>query len=148
MLRRIVRWISTSRLGRREPAASAWRAIVWWEVRRIPFNLIVGATGVLTGFAMTALLFTFVALFRIPWDLPDPPIFVVFGVLLYGIMANLCYTLGWMTELGVRLLRPTQSDAFASLAFALGVAFSVVVTLLPLVPWLAILFFAAAQGPR
>ncbi len=145
----IVRWVGSTRLGRREPPAeSAWRAILWWEARRISFNAIVGATGLVTGLAMAALLLGFAAGFRIPWDYPDPPILVVFMALAYGLMANVCYTLGWIAELGVRIVRPDRSDRFASSAFASGVVFSVALTLSPLIPWLVILVVAARQAPK
>jgi hypothetical protein len=146
--RRTLQWISTSALGRRERADSAWQAIRWWEARRVPFNAIVGFAGVFTGLAMVTLLFVFVALFKIPWDIPDPPIFVVFGIALYGIMANVCYTLGWVAELCVRAVRPTKSDRFASLAFRAGILGSVALTLSPLLPWLILLANAARQAGR
>ena len=143
MLARALRGIRESRLGRRAaPASSAWRAIIWWESRRPAFNIIVGATGVFTGLSMAALGFGAAALFGVPFDLPDPPIVVVVGVVLYGLMANVCYTLGWVAELAVRRAWPEDVERFASVSFALGVAASVLLTLLPIAFLAALLIVA------
>src|SRR5512146_1931345 len=58
----------------------------WWESRRLLYNVVVGGTGLLTAGA--------VELFGL---LPPAPHFGVplVGVLVYGIAANVCYTLGW-----------------------------------------------------
>ena len=40
--RRLMEWLFTVPDGRR----SAWSIIKWWELRRIPYNLIVGIVGV------------------------------------------------------------------------------------------------------
>jgi hypothetical protein len=149
VLRQALSAIGSSGLGRRDMAVrSAWDAIMWWERRRIPFNAIVGAAGVLTGVSMTMLLLLFALVFHIPWDIPDPPIFVGFGVLLYGFAANVCYTLGWVTELLVRAVSPTRADRYALRAFTSGIALSVGLTLLPILPWTVILTMSATQHSR
>ena len=65
------------------------------------------------------------------FDLPDPPLFAVFGVILYGIAANVCFTGGWLTELAVRKVWPDEADRFATFSFSLGLIFSVLLTLSP-----------------
>ena len=80
--------------NRAEELTSAWRIVVWWEGRRLFFNLLVGVAGVIT----VALCFVSALIgekfLQIPIGLPDPPIFALFAVLAYGIMANVCSTGG------------------------------------------------------
>jgi hypothetical protein len=108
-----------------------WRTIAWWEARRIPYNLIVGMTGVLSG----ALCFvTGMLCEQFLGDLigiPDPPIFAFLAVAAYGVMANLCYTGGWLAELLVRKIWPEQANAFGKISFFLGLIFSILLTLVP-----------------
>jgi len=66
----------------------------WWEVRRVAYNLIVGAVGIGSAGVMVAIAFTCESRGGAPIGLPDPPIFAVVGVLLYGLLANVCYTGG------------------------------------------------------
>jgi len=54
-----------------------------------------------------------------------------FGILAYGIAANLCYTGGWLTELLMQKISPGQSDRLAILSFKSGLIFSVVLSLFP-----------------
>ena len=129
---RLLQRIRASRLGRREPpASSAWQAIGWWEARRIPFNLIVAATGALSGAALVAIGVAGELLFGIPFGLPDPPFLLFAAVAFYAVGANVCFTGGWVAELVVRRTWPDESDRLATLTFTLGVAFAVVVTLIP-----------------
>ena len=62
---------------------------------------------------------------------PGSPLFAIAGVLLYGIVANICYTGGWITELLVARLWRADTSRFGPIAFALGTGFSVFVTLVP-----------------
>jgi hypothetical protein len=104
--------------------------IDWWESRRIPFNLIVGAAGVLTCIIVSVVGVGSSILFD--KDIaPDPPLFAIFGVVIYGIMANICYTGGWIAELVVRRIWPYEADRFATLSFSTGLAFSLLLTLAP-----------------
>jgi hypothetical protein len=99
--------------------------IVWWERRRLAFNLVVGATGV------GALAVVNVLVRLPPFSHGQlPPLGVVIA---YGILANVCYTAGWVIEsaayrvFGDDLLPP------GPLLFRQGVFFSVGLTLLPVV---------------
>ena len=105
--------------------------IGWWESRRIPYNFIVGCAGIITIIAMF-ISATFGEIFLAQAiGLPDPPIIMILGILLYGIMANILYTGGWVIELVVRKLWPNEADSFATHSFALGVIFSVILTFVP-----------------
>jgi len=109
----------------------AWHTIAWWEGRRIPYNLIVGTTGILSGalcFVTGMLCEHFLGE---PIGIPDPPLFALLAVAAYGLMANLCYTGGWVAELLVRKLWPEQANAFGRISFFLGLIFSILLTLVP-----------------
>lgn len=65
------------------------------------------------------------------FHLPNPPLFALFGVILYAIAANVCFTGGWLTEIVVRKIWPREADRFATTSFSLGLIFSVLLTLTP-----------------
>lgn len=101
-----------------------WDAIVWWEIRRIPFNLVVLAVGALSG----RILFVIGnRLFGPNSEFGDP----FLGVVLYAIGANLCYTLGWTTELLWSWGNTAQTESVRPKIFRAGLIMSAVVTLLP-----------------
>lgn len=112
-------------------APDAWHTIAWWEARRVPYNLIVGITGVLSGalcFVTGMLCEHFLGE---PIGIPDPPLFALLAVAAYGVMANLCYTGGWVSELLVRKIWPEQANAFGKISLFLGLIFSILLTLVP-----------------
>ena len=129
----MISWIRRSRLfSRRTPAESTWAIVKWWELRRIPYNLIVGLTGIVGGAVSMA--FALAAERRgleVPW--PDPPLFVLVFVGLYGIAANVCFTGGWMSELMARRIWGARAEAYGEISFCVGMVFSVLLTLLPTV---------------
>jgi hypothetical protein len=76
----------------------------------------------------------------VPIGLPDGPLLGVFGILFYGILANFCYTGGWIAELLLRSISDGEtSTAFGLRAFRLGVKFSILLTLSPaIVCWISL----------
>jgi hypothetical protein len=74
----------------------------------------------------------------------------VFLPMIYGAMANICYTMGWVTELGMRRWLGDEIEPVGSALFRYGFAFSIGLTLFPaglaFLVWLArlasVLFFA------
>ncbi len=67
----------------------------------------------------------------IPIGITDPPILSIFAVIVYAIMANICYTGGWITELIVASVWELQGQHFGKISFALGFIFSVLLTIIP-----------------
>jgi hypothetical protein len=124
--------IRTASLFRRKrPAASAWNVIAWWESRRIAYNLIVGCAGIVTCIVIGTLVFAFAILQRaLNSNYGSPGLEVIF-ILIYGIAANIFYTFGWIAELIVRKVWPGESERFATSTFALGLAFSALLTIAP-----------------
>lgn len=98
----------------------------WWERRRLPFNVAVGATG-LVSLSFIAVLG---AIGPEAHTFQGPPLV---GVLAYGAMANVAYTSGWVLELF--LLRPLFGRRSGTVGAALlryGLAFSVGITAIPI----------------
>ena len=95
----------------------------WWEARRGTYNLIVGGTGV----------FTLLMLRLISW-LP-PFVYFPFDwrpVVVYGLLANVCYTFGWAIESVAQRIWGDKCPPFGPALFRQGIAFSVGLTLLPI----------------
>src|SRR6185295_3382546 len=92
-------------LSRGEDNLSVGRTIEWWEARRIPYNVIVGAMGILSCLLVVACEIVIERVQHVPaGPMPDPPLFAVVAVVAYGVGANVCYTMGWVVELLVRRL--------------------------------------------
>jgi hypothetical protein len=105
--------------------------IAWWESRRLPYNLIVGAVGITSGVIIFATAYVTEHLVGEAVGLPDPPFFAVVAAILYGVMANICFTGGWMLELLSRRLWGPRAEAFGEIAFTWGTIGSVFLTLAP-----------------
>jgi hypothetical protein len=110
------------------------KLFVWWESRRPTYNLIVGGAGLLTlgTIQVLSLLPPHVPL-QVPWQV----------VVVYGVLANACYSFGFMLE---SLLAKLWGDEVAPVGptlFRHGLIFSVGLTLLPIgVAWLGYLIGA------
>ena len=104
----------------------------WWESRRATFNIIVGSAGV----------FTLVVVRVISWMPPGVPVpFDWRPVAAYGLLANVCYSFGWAIEATAQRIWGEKCPAFGPALFRQGLAFSVGLTLLPIIVvsigWLA-----------
>jgi hypothetical protein len=104
----------------------------WWESRRATFNVIVGAAGVVT----------LVVIRVISWMPPGVPFALDWRpVAAYGLIANVCYSFGWAIEATAQRIWGEKCPAIGPALFRQGVAFSVGLTLLPIVVmsigWLA-----------
>jgi len=78
--------------------------------------------------------------------MPRPALLVIIAIVAYWIVANAFYTCGWILELLVARLWRVSTPVFGPIAFTLGTAVSVVVTLIPagLVIFLAV--FTSCRG--
>jgi hypothetical protein len=111
----------------KEPT-SWWKVILWWEFRRIPYNLIVGVVG---GIATSFYVFTFVKHIGPEVDVDFLSMYFMVGVA--GIAANVAYTFGWLLE--VLFLRMPESRGIyrSHTAFKYGLLLSVLLVSLPIV---------------
>ena len=97
----------------------------WWESRRLTFNVIIGATGLVTLAAvkMIALL---------PPISSNMPVFFWPGILAYGFFANLCYSLGFVTESVMQRAWHDETPRVGPYLFRQGLIFGVGLTLFPI----------------
>ena len=94
--------------------------IKWWEARRLRFNLLVGAVGVVTW-----LLVLFVGSLAVkPGEDFEEPFMMIIGPIMYGIFANLCYSLGWIVDTMAYRVHPR------AFFYKAGVIFSLILTAL------------------
>ena len=94
-----------------------WDAIVWWEIRRIAFNLALLAAGLISVFVAMSTGFFFPAM--------------ILAIVAYALAANLFYTLGWISELLWSGGDTARTAPFRSRVFRFGLLGSVILTLLP-----------------
>ncbi len=118
---------------RPDDVETSWQIILWWEIRRVAFNLIVGLTGFLTCLLLVGIAWFSEKKFGEAIGLPDPPIVAVFAIFFYGIAANIFYTAGWILEIFAKHIWQERLRNFGAVAFAAGIIFSVALTLLPVV---------------
>ena len=103
---------------------TAMSTIGWWERRRGTFNVVVGLTGTFT--LLVAELLAVLPPTPAKFFLPLPIILV------YGLAANVCYTFGWMIELGLQSVMKRRAPAIGPALYRQGLAFAVGLTLLPI----------------
>jgi hypothetical protein len=106
------------------PAPQTAKGIVkWWESRRLGYNLIVGACGVFS-YGVVSLLAS------LP---PDPgPSLPAVACLVFGVLANVCYTFGPAAEIAIRKMWGRKVLPVGPALFREGLTFSVGLSLLPM----------------
>jgi hypothetical protein len=109
-----------------------YSVVVWWEMRRPLYNLVVGISGTISLF----LIFFFIWLPpALKGDDADFDYFIAIGA--FGIFANFFYTFGWIFELLQRSFLRMPIRRIGPLSFSLGTIFSSGLALVPA----AIFFF-------
>jgi hypothetical protein len=88
--------------GRSNPLSASVDVVRWWEWRRIPYNVVVGTTGLMTSAVALGVGWFSEQRWGEPMGIPDPPIIAMVAVVAYGLAANICYTGGWVAELAAR----------------------------------------------
>lgn len=100
----------------------------WWESRRLAYNAVVGGTGLVTLGVMGV-----VGLLP---PAPHPGLAawrqVLVGVVVYGVLANVGYSLGWGAEMAMRRLWKDEAPDAGPALFRQGLSFAVGLTLLPI----------------
>jgi hypothetical protein len=95
----------------------------WWERRRLAFNLAVGTAGLVS--VVTVSVIQMLPPFSSPTAVPLGPI------VLFGVMANVCYLLGPAVELGVGAIWGRAVLPTGPALYRMGLTFSVGLALLP-----------------
>ena len=100
-------------------------SIFWWEKRRVIFNLVVLAAGIAT----LVLLELFLRFYAGDDLAPAAPLLV--GIFIYGVAANIAFTLGWITEILWSGGVTSRTEPFRPRIYQAGLVLSVLVTLSP-----------------
>ena|ERR1017187_3978565 len=119
--------ILTSRLFAIPDEPRHWHSIIaWWELRRIPYNLIILVIGSIGLFVFGLLYYCYL---RAQPEHDDwvPLLSAMVGV--FG--ANFFYTGGWISELIARALWRERARYYGPILFSLGLLFSCAVCFLP-----------------
>src|SRR5437016_14108137 len=95
-----------------------WRVIAWWELRRIPYNIILGVFGILSLTIFYSSILSSGVLHE-GEDAVEP-----LALLVAPILANICYTAVWIVEIAVRFLVPSMTPALGPALFKIGLSFS------------------------
>lgn len=107
------------------PAQRKATAILgWWERRRLGYNLIVGSAGIVSlgiGMLFSALPPGSVILGSFPWQ----------PIVGFGLLANVCYTLGPFTEIAIEKLWGREVLPTGPVLYRMGLTFSVGLAMLP-----------------
>jgi hypothetical protein len=111
----------------------------WWESRRLTYNLVVGGAGVVT--------LGVLGLVRLLPPRVPGPMFLWRGVIVYAVLANLGYCLGWVTEMAMRALWGEEAPLAGPALFRQGLSFAVGLTLLP-IPLICINWLVRAVALR
>jgi hypothetical protein len=125
MVTRFTTWLFTNP---QEPR-SLWSIIAWWELRRVPFNIIVIAYGAL-GFVIFLWAITTSGHLQPGEDAVEP-----LALLAAPFVINLLYTLGWLVEIPTRHLIPDLSSGFGPMLLKLGLGFGLFLITMPWVVW-------------
>lgn len=107
---------------RRTPLSS----LRWWESRRVFFNKVVGATGLVTLAGVSVL--SMLPPHPVPFGLAD----ALIGAVIYGVLANGCYSFGWVMDVIAQRVWGRKAPDLGPLLFRQGLIFSVGLTLFPL----------------
>lgn len=107
------------------PATRSAPAIIsWWEKRRLAYNVAVGVTG-LFSYGLSSIIML------LPPHGQGGPIPIPL-ILLFGVMANICYLFGPVTEIVLNHLFGTRLLPTGPALYRMGLTFSIGLTILPI----------------
>ncbi len=95
--------------------------IRWWESRRVHFNLVLGGSG--------AVSLGVIALFQSLPPFAESFAFPLFGIGMYTLLANFCYSLGPATEILLEKMGRGRLLPTGPLLFRAGLTFTIGLTL-------------------
>jgi len=118
-------WTKTLFLPAENPSSFV-KVLAWWELRRIAFNILVGAVGIVS-FVVNLWLWT--TYIQQPGE--DDGFGPAVPAILFGILANIFYTSGWIVEGLILAVRRRGSNEIGPRLFKLGLVFSLILASLP-----------------
>jgi len=125
LLKRFVRWFFAIPPDGQSP----WQVVVWWEKRRIPFNIVIGSYAVvcLAGFLW--------AIITSGTLKPGEDAIEPLALLVAPLGINILYTLGWLVELPSRRFLSHLTPQFGPILLAAGTGLGLFLITIPAVLW-------------
>jgi len=110
-----------------------YKIILWWKLRRIPYNLILLMLGLISLYVLS--FFPNDGYLRLT---AGPGLLVGFytSILLFGLGANLLFTLGWIVQLILKQFNHKTIRLFIKKSFIIGLIISTLITLSPILLWI------------
>jgi hypothetical protein len=118
-----------SKLFEAPKSTSGGSIIGWWEIRRIPYNLIVGLFGII------CLLLFFFFITKSEYLQPGEDAIEPIGLIAAPIFINIAYTGGWIGDLFIRLFWRNATGQLSSVLLKVGVGFSLLMISFPAIFW-------------
>jgi len=113
-----------------EAGRPLWKIILWWELRRIPFNLIVGVYGII------CLAIFFWAILTSDHLQPGEDAVEPLALMAAPFVINMLYTLGWLVEVPARIVKPDLSPRLGPILLMAGLGLGFFLIGLPAALWL------------
>lgn len=134
-MRRFLGWF----FSRRKEASSWLEVVSWWEIRRIPYNVVVCFAGIISSLL-------FLVFIQMAHELKaGEDAFEPLAILAACIIINVLYTGGWIVELISRCVCQRTSSRFGPALLKVGTVLSVGIILLPSVVWFFIWVFRSVR---
>jgi hypothetical protein len=124
-MHKIKLWMFTVSEGER----SAADIILWWELRRIPYNFIVGITG------LCSLLLFYFFISRTNALKPGEDAVEPIALLAAPFVMNICYTVSWVVEAFLDKAHSEDGEFLGPKLLKSGLKISVFVAILPAAFW-------------
>ncbi|MDD5222987.1 MAG: hypothetical protein PHE84_03280 [bacterium] len=128
MIKKILNWFFATP----QESRSWWQIIVWWEFRRIPYNIFVALFGSI-GLSLYILFLTLAKELKPGEDFIEP-----MALFITPFLINIAYSAGWIGELVLRIFWKQKSNLIGPSLLKLGVSFSIVAIFLPALLWFVI----------
>lgn len=121
MLCSFAQWLMAPRAGK-----GLSRVLIWWEVRRIPYNIVV------LPFGLIGLVFESVMLdLCFPVRAADVEVIPFIEIMLGAITVNICYCAGCGLEIIATLCCEERARKIAPYLWLVGIGFSICMCMLP-----------------
>lgn len=114
--------------GRVDSGVGNWDVVLWWEKRRIAYNVIIGIVGLIS------LVIYYFLLETSGYLKPGEDAIEPFALILAPILINICYTGGWIAELVLRLFG-LKEKRVAAVLLGIGMVVSLLFALAPALIW-------------
>ena len=109
---------------------NVFQIIIWWELRRILYNIIVLICGILSLLIMMS-----AASGRVELE-PGEDFYEPIMIPIFAVLCNFGYTLGWLTEIFIK-----RSLTYGTRMFKVGLYFTLFWVFLPTIIWIGIAIF-------